>query len=155
MGAGAVAKRRRLLLETFLRRERRMAPETAREAAGEMVHEVPAGAERILCAYLGHPPAGEGGESIPPGTCCRGRDLAEHLAPLHRMRAGAEAEIQFLIPTSATRLDRLAPLGIVPGARVRILRLRPVVILEIGETTLALDREVAGDVYVLLRTPQP
>ena len=43
---------------------------------------------------------------------------------------------------------RIANLGIVPGSSVRLLQKRPSVVLEVGETTVALDTEIASELYV-------
>jgi Fe2+ transport system protein FeoA len=47
------------------------------------------------------------------------------------------------------RINRLASLGILPGAELRVQQTRPVVIVESDETVLALEREVAAVVVVV------
>ena len=39
-------------------------------------------------------------------------------------------------------------LGIVPGARVRVRQKAPAFVLALGETTLAVDPAIAGEIYV-------
>jgi DtxR family Mn-dependent transcriptional regulator len=39
-------------------------------------------------------------------------------------------------------------MGILPGSVVRMHQKNPSCVLEIGETTLALDREIIRDIYV-------
>jgi Fe2+ transport system protein FeoA len=50
---------------------------------------------------------------------------------------------------SAARIDRLAAVGILPGVELRIQQTRPVVVVESGETVLALEREIAAEVQVV------
>jgi Fe2+ transport system protein FeoA len=46
------------------------------------------------------------------------------------------------------RLSKLAAFGIVEGCEIKVRQTRPALILEVGETTLALDAEVARTVWV-------
>jgi Fe2+ transport system protein FeoA len=45
-------------------------------------------------------------------------------------------------------MTRLSNLGVVPGATVRLQQRKPAAVLRIGETTLALDLEAAGEIFV-------
>jgi Fe2+ transport system protein FeoA len=47
------------------------------------------------------------------------------------------------------RIDRLAAVGILPGVELRVQQTRPVVVVESGETVLALEREIAAGVLVV------
>jgi Fe2+ transport system protein FeoA len=49
---------------------------------------------------------------------------------------------------SPARIDRLAALGIMPGVELRVQQTRPVVVVESGESVLALEREIAAGVRV-------
>lgn len=42
------------------------------------------------------------------------------------------------------RVDKLASIGILPGVELRVQQTRPVVVVELDGTVLALDRELAG-----------
>ena len=52
--------------------------------------------------------------------------------------------------TSSRKPDVLAAvnLGVVPGATICLQQSRPAAVIRIGETTLALDAEIAGEIYV-------
>jgi Fe2+ transport system protein FeoA len=50
---------------------------------------------------------------------------------------------------SPARIDRLAAVGILPGVELRVQQTRPVVVVESGETVLALEREIAAEVQVV------
>jgi Fe2+ transport system protein FeoA len=47
------------------------------------------------------------------------------------------------------RIDRLASMGVLPGIELLVRQTRPVVVVEHEETTLALEREIAGGVLVV------
>lgn len=46
------------------------------------------------------------------------------------------------------RMMRLAALGVVPGAELRVQQMRPVVVVELDESVLAVERDVAACVQV-------
>jgi DtxR family Mn-dependent transcriptional regulator len=68
--------------------------------------------------------------------------------PLEELGLGENGRIVFIAPRSHQRLDRLSTLGIVPGSILRMHQKNPSYVLQIGETTLALDSEVVRDIYV-------
>jgi Fe2+ transport system protein FeoA len=49
----------------------------------------------------------------------------------------------------AARIDRLAAVGILPGVELLVQQTRPVVVVESGETVLALEREIAAGVEIV------
>jgi DtxR family Mn-dependent transcriptional regulator len=53
----------------------------------------------------------------------------------------------------ASRVDKLASLGVLPGVELRLQQTRPVVVVECDETVLALERSVAADVVVAVLDP--
>ena len=53
-----------------------------------------------------------------------------------------------MIGSSSGRLNRLAAFGIVPGTEVTVVARKPAVVLQCGSTSLALDDDVARDVFV-------
>jgi len=68
--------------------------------------------------------------------------------PLEELGLGEEGRIVFIAPKSHQRLDRLSTLGVVPGSTLRMHQKNPSYVLQIGETTLALDREIVRNIYV-------
>lgn len=106
--------------------------------------------ERV-CTFLGHPPVCPHGKRIPRGRCCDmySKTIRPLVFPLSDLALGAKARIVFINPRSHARLDRLSALGVIPGCVVRLHQRRPSFVLEIGETTLALDPEISKEIYVL------
>jgi Fe2+ transport system protein FeoA len=66
--------------------------------------------------------------------------------PLNRLPLGGEGFIAF-VPAGSLQL-RLASLGLVPGALVELRQTAPVVVVESGGTTLALEPSVAAEILV-------
>lgn len=103
-----------------------------------------------ICTLLGHPPVCPHGLTIPRGECCRTpRDsIAPLVVPLTNLDVGEKGRIIFMAPSSHARLDKLGSLGLVPGSIVRLHQKKPAYVIEIGETTLALDPAIVKEIYV-------
>jgi Fe2+ transport system protein FeoA len=68
--------------------------------------------------------------------------------PITELPIGTAAPVASITPTSAARLNRLASYGIVPGSEVRLVCRRPAVVLECGTASVALEDEIAREIYV-------
>jgi DtxR family Mn-dependent transcriptional regulator len=103
-----------------------------------------------VCSFLGHPKFCPHGKPIPAGRCCRSfsNNVEPLVQPLNRLAVGESARIAYIVPKDPDRLVRLSNLGIVPGATVRLRQRKPAAVISIGETTLAVDRDIAEEVYV-------
>ena len=103
-----------------------------------------------ICTLLGHPPTCPHGLPIPQGECCRktGDEMKPLVQPLDRLGPGEMGRIIFIVSGIHTRLDKLSALGIVPGSTIRVHQKRPAYVIQIGETTLALDPEIIREIYV-------
>lgn len=103
-----------------------------------------------VCTFLGHPPICPHGKPIPRGPCCARfkREVEPLVRPLSNLKLGEEGRVVFITPRSRLRLERLSGLGLIPGSVVRLAQKRPSFVLEMGETTLALDEEIAREIYV-------
>lgn len=103
-----------------------------------------------ICAFLGHPKFCPHGKPIPPGPCCRSlsRTVEPLVQPLDRLPVGERGRIVYIVPREPDRLVRLSNLGILPGATVALQQRSPAAVIRIGETTLAMDPAIAGEIYV-------
>lgn len=108
-----------------------------------------------ICTLLGHPPACPHGLLIPRGECCKKADseLKPIVKCLSEVEPGDLCRIIFIVSSSNTRLDKLSTLGLVPGSMVRLKQRRPAFVVQIGETTIALDPAIAKEIYVKRLTP--
>ncbi len=70
------------------------------------------------------------------------------------LRPGDEATVGRMVGGSAGRLGRLSAYGLAPGARVRLVQKRPVIVIEVGGTRLALDSEVAATLRIVRGEPR-
>ncbi|HYX26779.1 MAG TPA: FeoA family protein [Thermoanaerobaculia bacterium] len=73
---------------------------------------------------------------------------AESLLTVKDLAGGEHAEVLCLGGDSPSRRNHLAVFGLVPGSAIRLLQRYPSFVIEIGETVLALDVDVAGDIVV-------
>ena len=83
------------------------------------------------------------------GWLRRERDAEEpDSRPLSTLRPGETRLIVRIASTSPERLVKLSSLGVMPGVRVTLIQRNPAVVLRIAETSIALDRAVADDIFV-------
>ena len=115
-----------------------------------MEHVLGDGMTDSICAFLGHPPFCPHGKPIPPGPCCRSltRTIEPLVQPLTRLPVGERGRIVYIIPRDSQRLVKLSNLGIVPGATISLQQKSPAAVLRVGETTLAVDPEIAAEIYI-------
>jgi DtxR family Mn-dependent transcriptional regulator len=115
-----------------------------------MEHVLSSAVTESVCAFLGHPKFCPHGKPIPAGACCRSFSNAVEplVQPLEQLPVGRSAKIVYIVPRDPARLTRLSDLGLVPGATVRLQQRRPATVIAFGETTLALDRDIAAEIYV-------
>jgi DtxR family Mn-dependent transcriptional regulator len=125
--------------------------EETEKTACLMEHVLGPAAADAVCSFLGHPPRCPEGRDIPAGLCCKERDerqLRPLVVPLHEMKRGRSGRIVFMTPRYQKRFDRLGLFGVVPGSTIRLRQTQPSVVIEIEGTSLALDRDVAREIYV-------
>jgi DtxR family Mn-dependent transcriptional regulator len=103
-----------------------------------------------VCTMLGHPPTCPHGKRIPPGECCREsrRTVTPIVVPLKELPVGTNARIVFITTPFHQRLSRLVNLGVVPGGKVFLHQKRPSFLLRLGATEVAIDEQIAGEIYV-------
>jgi DtxR family Mn-dependent transcriptional regulator len=103
-----------------------------------------------ICTLLGHPPTCPHGNAIPPGPCCSRQttEVKPLFVRLDHLAAGETGTVSLISSRSPERLRRLGTLGLMPGAAVRLRQKRPAFVLEVGETTLALEKELAEEIFL-------
>jgi DtxR family transcriptional regulator, Mn-dependent transcriptional regulator len=120
------------------------------EQACALEHILSVEATDSVCTLLGHPPTCPHGKPIPPGPCCGAfqKTVRPLVTGLPAFALGATGRIVFIAPKFHDRMDRLAALGVIPGSTIRLHQRSPSFVIEVGETTIALDPEIAGEIYV-------
>lgn len=113
-------------------------------------HVLDAALTDSICAFLGHPKTCPHGKTVPPGECCRSltTPIEPLVQPLLKLPVGQEARVVYIVARETDRLVKLSNLGLVPGARVQLHQASPAAVVRIGETTVALDPSIAGEIYV-------
>jgi DtxR family Mn-dependent transcriptional regulator len=123
---------------------------TVNRTACLMEHILSPAVTDSVCSFLGHPKACPHGKAIPAGACCRtfSNAIEPLVQPLAQLSAGRSARIVYIVPRDPGRLVKLSSLGLVPGATIRLEQKRPAFVIAIGETTLALEADIASEIYV-------
>ena len=103
-----------------------------------------------VCAFLGHPSRCPHNRPIPPGECClkRSTEVRPLVTTLRRLDPGDAGRITYIASITDAVLDRLGSLGVVPGSAIRLRQRHPSFVVEVGETLIALDGEIADGIYV-------
>lgn len=142
--------RRHRLAETLFTQILEMDESQAESDACQFEHILSPAATESVCALLGHPPTCPHGKQIPRGACCQKltRQMSPLVMPLSELNVGEQSRIVFITPRSHARLDRLGALGIVAGSVIHLHQKRPAYILQIGETNVALDPDIAKELFV-------
>lgn len=68
---------------------------------------------------------------------------------LPQLKVGQSAEVIAIDSRQPARLARLSIYGLVPGSRLTLHQRHFAYVITVGETEIALDQEVAGDILVL------
>lgn len=103
-----------------------------------------------ICTLLGHPTVCPHGNKIPQGECCISakKNLEPVISPLSLIKAGKKVKVVYISTKSHASLDRLTGIGVIPGLELTIHQKFPSMILQYGETQLALDNDIAKNVFV-------
>lgn len=142
--------RRHRLAERLMTDLFELEEEHAEPAACQFEHILSPEVTDSVCTLLGHPPTCPHGKRIPRGECCAKfrRDLKPLVTSLSELEIGREARIVFITPKSHARLDRLSTLGVAPGRIIKLQQKHPAYVVQVGQTVLALDKEITDEIYV-------
>lgn len=103
-----------------------------------------------VCTFLGHPPTCPHGKPIPRGECCN-KFKIEVIPVVTRLidfEVGSTGKITFIVPSDPARINRLNSLGIIAGSVIKFLQKTPSCVIQIDETTVALDPDIAKEIYI-------
>ena len=120
------------------------------EIACKVEHGLLPEVEASICTLLGHPELCPDGKPIPKGSCCHaGQKLVDNtVVSLVELKASESGRITYIKPTSHSSLHQLISFGLHPGVVVTVHRRHPAFCIKFENTELALDREIAKDIYV-------
>ncbi len=120
------------------------------DTACEFEHVIAPRLTESICTLLGHPRNCPHGLPIPEGTCCREtRAMIESVVvPLDTLKVGEEAPLAYINTRDYPRLQKLVSFGITPGVKIKLHQKSPAYVIEAEQTQIALEGEVARDVYL-------
>ncbi len=142
--------RRHRLAERLLMDVLGIASQEAHHSACEFEHILSPEVTESVCTFLGHPPLCPHNKPIPQGECCKkvSWKVEPVLQRLINFEVGQTGRVVFIHTQFHKRLEHLSTFGIVPGNVVRLHQKSPSYVLEVGETTLALDKDIVAEIYV-------
>jgi DtxR family Mn-dependent transcriptional regulator len=144
--------RRHRLAEILLHQVMDLGEDGIETEACEFEHTLNPEVVDSICTLLGHPRTCQHGKPIPSARCCEKfrTEVQPIVQRLSDLKVGQAGRITFIAPRFHSRLDRLGSLGIVPGAEIKLHQRFPSFVIEIGETTVAVDQDIADEIFVKL-----
>ncbi len=106
--------------------------------------------EESICTLLGHPKECPHGLRIPQGSCCaKAKDYLDSVVvPLSKLAAGEAAQIVYMLTREHPQLHKLMSFGVTPGARISVHQVFPSFVIQVDETQVALESEIAKEIFV-------
>ncbi len=106
--------------------------------------------EESICTLLGHPKECPHGLPIPAGSCCaKARDYLESVVvSLSKLAAGEAAQVVYVLTREHPQLHKLMSFGVTPGARISVHQIFPLFVIQVEETQVALESEIAKEIFV-------
>jgi DtxR family transcriptional regulator, Mn-dependent transcriptional regulator len=137
------------LAERLLADVLHMDADAVEKGACEFEHVLAEEITESICILLGHPRTCPHGSSIPLGDCCRRQAhvCASAAVALREMPVGTWGRVAFVCSAAGERTHRLAHLGIVPGARIKVHQTKPFVVT-LDSVRVAMEEAIARDVFV-------
>lgn len=150
MESGCNVVRRHRLAECLLKDVLQVTGDEAEEDACQFEHILRPGLEDKICTLLGHPLTCPDGHPIPRGNCCRKaeQDHVQEVGPLCDGRADQVGVVAYLSTRDNREIQKLMAMGILPGSGIRLIRLFPSYIFEIGQSQFTVDRALAEKIFV-------
>lgn len=147
---GEIIIRRHRLAEVLVTSILKVKKSKMDEIACEVEHSLQEEVEESICTLLGHPEICPDGKPIPPGTCClnRSREVLNTVTSLIELAPGEQGRITYIKPGSHSNLHQLLSFGLSPGVTITVHRTSPAFCLKYENTELALDPEIAKNIFV-------
>lgn len=122
--------------------------------ACEFEHILRHGIDDRICTLMGHPRVCPHGKPIPTGACCEEsiRNDTHEVRPLCDGNAGQEGTVVYLSTRDDREVQKLMAIGILPGAEIRLTRLFPSYVFEVGYSQFTVDHTLAEKIYVHWRS---
>lgn len=142
--------RRHRLSECLLQYVIADSTEYIHDDACSLEHLLQHGLTERVCTLLGHPRKCPDGKTIPEGDCCTkaARDGIREVSPLCDGNAGEGGTVAYFATTDDRTVGKLLAMGVLPGAKVRLVQSFPAYVFQSGFSQFAVDRAMAETIYV-------
>ena len=143
--------RRHRLAERLLVDVLGMSFEAMEESACEYEHTLAPGLTEAICTLLGHPRECPHGSPIPPGDCCQRAEnsVETFVKSLDALAVGDEVRISFIRKSDPVLMGKLVSFGVSPGKKIKIRQKFPAYVIQIENTQIALEQDIAAGIYGL------
>jgi DtxR family Mn-dependent transcriptional regulator len=143
--------RRHRLAERLLVDVLGMSFEAMEESACEYEHTLAPGLTEAICTLLGHPRECPHGSPIPAGECCQRAEnsVETFVKSLDAMAVGDEIRISFIRKNDPVLMGKLVSFGVSPGKKIKIRQKFPAYVIQIENTQIALEQDIAAGIYGL------
>ena len=119
------------------------------ELADQIEHVMSEEVEENICRILGNPENCPHNNPIPKGE--RSSDLNnEYSVPLVSCHSGESGEVSHIKTEDARKLRKIMNLGLIPGSRICLIQKFPNYVFQLGNTQLAVDKELANEIFIKL-----
>jgi DtxR family Mn-dependent transcriptional regulator len=131
-------------------------PSMLEEVACKFEHILKKGIEENICILLGHPRICPHGDSIPEGKCCPNDygTTGKIVIALSNMKPNEEGKIAYIHTKREKRIQKLMAMGVTPGKTISIIQDFPSIVFQVGQTQIAVDKEIGNEVFVIKTGPQ-
>ena len=148
------AVRRHRLAERLLTDVLAVRKDMIHETACQFEHHLHRGIDQNVCTLLGHPKTCPHGRPIPPGKCCKEgtKIVTQAVSPLSVLKPGQGGIVAYLSTADPARAQMMLSMGVVPGAKLKLLSGFPSLLFQLGESQFAVDKEIAKEIYVRIET---
>ena len=148
--AAELAVRRHRLAERLVHDVFNVHGQQVDASACEFEHSLHHGLDEKICILLGHPKTCPHGRPIPRGKCCKAKKLTASsvITELAIMQSGEQGVIAYLSSRHIETVQKLMALGVLPGSVISIIQTYPSIVFQVGQTQVAVDAALAGDIYV-------
>ncbi|MEE8483275.1 MAG: metal-dependent transcriptional regulator [Nitrospinota bacterium] len=147
--AKAIVRRHRLA-ERLMVDVLRAKVEDTEQAACEFEHILAPELVDSICILLGHPKKCPHGSPIPEGRCCIEAEssLKSAVIPATEMKTGQSAKVAFISTRDDERMYKLLSMGITPGTTVKLQQASPVLVIEVDQSNVAIEKAVGEEIKV-------
>ena len=147
---GETIIRRHRLAEVLVSSILRLKDASMEKVACKVEHCLEPEVEESICTLLGHPGICPDGKPIPGGRCCRKRlkVVDNTVVSLTDLKTSERGKITYIKPGSHSNLHQLISMGLQPGVVVTVHRINPAFCVKFENTELALDEEIARNIFV-------